>query len=72
LEDVPVSGLTAEEALMLLGVEPKDWEPRQIEKLSRWIESIVRNRGENFVRDNRAELLRQWEHYVKAEFKTCI
>ena len=64
-------GLTLEKVSELLGVEIIQAEPRQIKKLCRWVEGILRSRGEAYLRENRTEILGQWEQYMKNEFKTC-
>ena len=64
-------GLTLEKVSAMLGVENIPAEPWQIKKLCRWVEAILRSRGEDYLRENRTEILRQWEQYKKNEFKTC-
>jgi hypothetical protein len=66
-----VPELTPEKVFELLGVEIIPAEPWQIKKLCRWVEAILRSRGEVHLRENRTEILSQWEQYVKNEFKTC-
>lgn len=66
-----MSGLTLEKVSELLGVEIVPAEPRHVERLCRWVETILRSRGEAYLRDNRAQILVQWEQYVKNGFKTC-
>lgn len=64
-------GLSPGKVSELLGIEmPTD--PRQSKRLGRWIEGILRGRGEAYLRDNLAEILRQWKHYIKNEFKSCV
>jgi hypothetical protein len=45
--------------------------PGQLERLRRWIESEVERRGAVFVRENRQNLLRQWELHMKVKSKNC-
>jgi hypothetical protein len=70
-EEWPVPGLTLEKVSELLGVEIIPADPGQIKRLCRWVEGILRSRGEAYLRENRAEILGQWEQYMKNEFKTC-
>ena len=63
--------LTPEKVFELLGVEIIPAEPWQIKKLCRWVEGILSSRGEDYLRENRTEILGQWEQYMKNEFKTC-
>jgi hypothetical protein len=71
LKELSVPGLTLEKVSELLGVEIIPAEPQQIKKLCRWVEGILRSRGEAYLRENRTEILGQWEQYMKNEFKTC-
>jgi hypothetical protein len=71
VEELPVPGLTLEKVSELLGVEIIQAEPWQIKKLCRWVEGILRSRGEAYLRENRTEILGQWEQYMKNKFKTC-
>jgi hypothetical protein len=71
VEELSVPALTLEKVSELLGVEIIPAEPWQIEKLRRWVEGILRSRGEAYLRENRAKILGQWEQYMKKEFKTC-
>ena len=71
LKELSVPGLTLEKVSELLGVEIIPAEPQQIKKLCRWVEGILRSRGEAYLRENRTEILGQWEQYMKKEFKTC-
>ncbi len=66
-----MAGLTREKVSELLGVEIIPADPWQIKKLCRWVEGILRSRGEAYLREHRAEILGQWEQYMKNEFKTC-
>jgi hypothetical protein len=71
VEELSVPELTPEKVFELLGVEIITAEPWQIKKLCRWVEGILRSRGEAYLRENRTEILGQWEQYMKNEFKTC-
>jgi hypothetical protein len=71
VEELPVPVLTPEKVAELLGAEIIPAESWQIKKLCRWVEGILRSRGEAYLRENRTEILGQWEQYMKNEFKTC-
>ncbi len=72
VEEWLVPGLTMEKVSELLGVEIIPADPWQIKRLCRWVEGILRSRGEAYIRENRTEILGQWEQYMKNEFKTCV
>jgi len=63
--------LAPEKVFELLGVEIILAESWHIKKLCRWVEGILRSRGEAYLRENRTEILGQWEQYMKNKFKTC-
>jgi len=49
----------------MLGMQSIPGTPGQLEKLRRWIESVVDERGSTFVRGNRPNFLRLWELHMK-------
>ena len=55
-EEWSVPVLTLEKVAELLGVEIIRAEPRQVKKLCRWIEGILRSRGELYLREHRTEI----------------
>ncbi len=63
--------LSLEDVTNLLGVQTVAGTPGQLERLRRWIESEVERRGSVFVRENRQNLLRQWELHMKVKSKNC-
>lgn len=67
-----MTGLTVEKISELLGSEIIPAEPRQIKRLVRWVEGMLRSRGEAYLRENRTEVLSQWDQYAKNEFKSCV
>jgi hypothetical protein len=36
------------------------------------VERLVEAHGEEYVRNNRHELLTQWEQHAKSQFKSCV
>ncbi len=63
--------LSLEEVMNLLGVDTTNGTPRQMERLRRWIESLVEKRGNAFVLENRRNLLDQWEKHMKLKTESC-
>ena len=63
--------LSLEEVLTLLGVQEVPGTAGQLERLRRWIESVVDKRGHAFVKQNRQNLLRQWDLHMKVKSKSC-
>ena len=61
-----------EEVMQLLEVETIPGKPWQRERLRKWIERLVENRGKEYVRRNRRDLIGQWEQYTDLKFKSCI
>jgi hypothetical protein len=72
MREIPVSRLAIEDVMKLLDVETVSWEPWQLERLRTWIERLVDTRGQDYVRENRRDILSQWEQYAKAKFKSCV
>jgi hypothetical protein len=72
MEELHKAGLTPQKVLELLGLEVIPGGLRQIDRFRRWIERLVRNRGEAYIRENRTEILRQWDQYEDSEFKSCV
>jgi hypothetical protein len=63
--------LSLEDVGNLLEMQTIHGTPGQLERLRRWIESEVERRGAVFVRENRQNLLRQWELHMKVKSKNC-
>ena len=60
------------EVIKLLEMQDVSGEPWQLERLRKWIERLVEKRGEAYVRENRRDLLSQWEQHSTGQFKTCL
>ena len=67
-----MSGLSLEDVMKLLGVQTIPGKPWQVERLRKWVERLVESRGEAYVLEHRRDLLKQWEEFSKAKFKTCV
>ncbi len=65
-------GLSLQKLIEVLVAENMPSKPRELKRLSIWIEGILRSRGEAYLRENRIEILRQWERFIKEEFKNCV
>jgi ribosomal protein L17 len=63
--------LSIEEVMSLLGIEAINGTPKQKERLRKWIEGLVEKRGNDFVLENRQELLRQLEQHMKLKTQSC-
>jgi len=63
--------LSLEEVMTLLGIDTVNGTPKQVERLRRWIESLVEKRGNAFVMENRRNLLDQWEQHMKLKIESC-
>ncbi len=64
--------LSLEDVKNLLGVQYMPGTPGQLERLRRWIESLVEKRGNAFVLENRRGLLDQWKrHMVLKNWDCC-
>jgi hypothetical protein len=70
-EEQLLTRLSLEEVLTLLGVQGIPGTAGQLERLRRWIESVVDKRGSAFVRQNRQNLLRLWDLHMKVKSKSC-
>jgi hypothetical protein len=63
--------LSLEEVMTLLGIDTVNGTPKQVERLRKWIESLVEKRGNAFVMENRLNLLDQWEKHMKLKIESC-
>ncbi len=63
--------LSLEDVTDLLGVQGIPGTAGQLERLRRWVESVVEKRGSTFVRQNRQNLLRLWDLHMKVKSKNC-
>ena len=63
--------LSLEEVMTLLGLDTVNGTPKQVERLRKWIESLVEKRGNAFVMENRRNLLDQWEQHMKLKIESC-
>ncbi len=63
--------LSLEEVMTLLGIDTVNGTPKQVERLRKWIESLVEKRGNAFVMENRRNLLDQWEQHMKLKVESC-
>ena len=66
-----MSGLSLEDVMKLLGVQTIPGRSWQAARFHKWIERLAESRGEAYVLENRRDLLKQWEEFSKAKFKTC-
>jgi hypothetical protein len=57
--------------MTLLGIDTVNGTPKQVERLRKWIESLVEKRGNAFVMENRRNLLEQWEQHMKLKIESC-
>ena len=64
--------LSLEDVMELLDVQTIPGKARELERLRRWIERMVKSRGEDYVWENRQNLISQWEQYSKTSFKSCV
>ena len=63
--------LSLEDVMRLLGVQSLPGTPGQLERLRRWIESLVKTRGNTFVLENKRVLLDQWEQHMVLKTYDC-
>jgi len=66
-----LSYLSLEDVANLLGVQSLAGTSGQLERLRRWIESVVERRGSVFIKENRRDLLRLWDLHMKVKSKNC-
>ena len=64
--------LSLEDVMELLDVQTIPGKARELERLRRWIERMVKSRGKDYVWENRQNLISQWEQYSKTSFKSCV
>jgi hypothetical protein len=64
--------LSLDSVLELLGAPTIAGEQRQMERLRKWVEGLVKAHGEDYVRQNKRDLLAQWEQHVKGAFSSCL
>ncbi len=63
--------LSIEDVMDLLDVRTIPGKPWQLERVRKWIERFAENRGKDYVRENRQNLLDQWEKQLKAKTAHC-
>ena len=63
--------LSLEDVMNLLGVQSLPGTPGQLERLRRWIESLVEKRGNNYVLENKRGLLDQWKRHMVLKMYDC-
>ena len=63
--------LSLTDVMNLLDVQNMAGTPGQLERLRKWIESLVELRGNAFVREHRRSLLNKWELHMKVKSKSC-
>jgi hypothetical protein len=72
MKEALLTRLSLEDVKNLLGVQYVSGTPGQLERLRRWIESLVEKRGNTFVLENRRGLLDQWKrHMVLKNWDCC-
>jgi hypothetical protein len=72
MKEALLTRLSLEDVKNLLGVQYMPGTPGQLERLRRWIESLVEKRGNTFVLENRRGLLDQWKrHMVLKNWDCC-
>lgn len=67
-----MTNLTLKDALEILGAPDIGGDQRQLERLRKWVERLVEAHGEDYVRNNRGDLLTQWEQHARSQFKSCV
>ena len=63
--------LSLKTIMNLLEVETVSGTPEQQQRLCKWISGLVAKRGDDFVRENRLNLLGQWERHLKVKSEIC-
>jgi len=72
MKEALLTRLSLEDVMNLLGVQFIPGTPGQLERLRKWIGSLVEKRGNTFVLENRRGLLDQWErHMVLKNWDCC-
>jgi hypothetical protein len=72
MKEALLTRLSLEDVKNLLGVQYVSGTPGQLERLRRWIESLVEKRGNTYVLENRRGLLDQWKrHMVLKNWDCC-
>ena len=72
MKEAFLTRLSLEDVMDLLGVQFIPGTPGQLERLRKWIERLVENRGNTFVLENRRGLLEQWKrHMVLKNWDCC-
>jgi hypothetical protein len=64
--------LSLDDVLELLGAPTIAGDLRQMEKLRKWVEGLLTAHGEDYVRQNKRNLISQWEQHVKGAFSSCL
>lgn len=67
-----MTNLSLQEVLELLDAQNASVEERHLERLRKWVESLVEARGKDYVLENRRELLAQWRQHSEGKFKACL
>ena len=72
MNEPPAIRLSLKDVWELLDVQTIPGKAWELERLRRWIESLVEKRGNTFVLENRRSLLEQWErHMVLKNWDCC-
>jgi len=71
MKEALLTRLSLEDVKNLLGVQYMPGTPGQLERLRKWIESLVEKRGNTFVLENRRGLLDQWERHMVLKNWVC-
>ena len=71
MKETFLTRLNLEEVMNLLGVQSMPGTPGQLERLRRWIESVVEKHGNVFVLENRQSLLDQWKRHMVLKTYDC-
>ena len=72
MNEPPAIHLSLKDVMELLDVQTIPGKARELERLRRWIERMVKSRGKDYVWENRQNLISQWEQYSKTSFKSCV
>jgi hypothetical protein len=71
MKETSVTRLSLDEVKKLLELQTIPGQPWELERFRKWIEKLVERSGKMEVRENRRNLLRQWEQQLKAKSKSC-